>query len=253
MRTSRIAAWRHLVAGGGIGGNERLTAATGIVIALLATLEGVTVLAIRPLLSMHVFVGMLLIPPVVLKLGAVGYRFVRYYTGSPSYVSKGPPRLLLRILVGPVLVATTVVLLGSGVALVVTGVHEGPLVGLHKASFVVWFGAIALHFLAYALRLPRLVAADWIRGLGLPGRFLRYVLLTVALAGGLVLGAATLPALHSWTSRGFGHDRGYDDNAYSPSAFSRSTARAALLASFAGNAAPSTSASASRQRAAARK
>jgi hypothetical protein len=238
---------------GGSDGNERLTAATGLVIALLAIVEGLTVLAIRPLLSVHVFVGMLLIPPVALKLGAVGYRAVRYYAGAAPYVTKGPPRLLLRILVAPVLVASTLVLLGSGVALVLAGRHDGLVVGLHKASFVVWFGAISLHFLAYLLRLPGMVAADWRGGLRLPGRVVRYGLVTAALAGGLVLGAATLPSLHAWTARGFGHDRRYDDSAYRASAFPRSTARAALSASPAGSASARTSASASRHLAAARK
>ena len=46
---------------------------------VLLAVEGVTILFLRPLLSVHIFVGMLLIPPVALKLGSTGYRFVRYY------------------------------------------------------------------------------------------------------------------------------------------------------------------------------
>jgi len=30
--------------------------------------------------SVHMFIGMVLIPPIALKLGSTGYRFVRYYT-----------------------------------------------------------------------------------------------------------------------------------------------------------------------------
>jgi hypothetical protein len=54
-----------------------LTAATAAVLLVLLATEGVTVLSIRKLLSVHVLVGMVLVPPVVLKLGSTGYRFVR--------------------------------------------------------------------------------------------------------------------------------------------------------------------------------
>ena len=52
---------------GGTEGNARLTALTAIVLFVLLAVEGVSILAIRPLLSLHVFVGLLLIPPVALK------------------------------------------------------------------------------------------------------------------------------------------------------------------------------------------
>ena len=75
----------------GVARNERLTATTAVVLVLLLAVEGVTILAIRPLLSWHVFVGMLLIPPVALKLASTGYRMLRYYGRSPAYVRRGPP------------------------------------------------------------------------------------------------------------------------------------------------------------------
>ena len=58
---------------------------------LLAVL-GVTIVRLRPLLSEHLFVGMLLVPPVLLKMGSTGYRFARYYTGDRSYRRKGRRR-----------------------------------------------------------------------------------------------------------------------------------------------------------------
>jgi len=63
---------------GGVEGNERLTASAGALLLLLLVAEGVTILFIGPLLSAHVFIGMLLIPPVALKLGVTGWRFARY-------------------------------------------------------------------------------------------------------------------------------------------------------------------------------
>ncbi len=146
---------------GGTEGNARLTATTGAVLLVLLAVEGVTILAIRPLLSVHVFVGLLLIPPVALKLAATGYRMMRYYTRAAEYVRKGPPLLLLRMVVAPGLVAATLVVFATGVALLVVGPGGGIVLGLHKASFIIWLGAFAIHVLAYALRVPGLVAADW--------------------------------------------------------------------------------------------
>src|SRR5438093_7938716 len=146
---------------GGTEGNARLTGVTGLVLLVLLAVEGVTILAIRPLLSVHIFVGLLLIPPVALKLAATGYRLMRYYTRAAEYVRKGPPLLLLRMLVAPVLVAATLVVFATGVALLALGPGGGIVLGLHKASFIVWLGAFGIHVLAYVLRVPGLVAADW--------------------------------------------------------------------------------------------
>ena len=52
----------------GAEGNERLTGATAVVLLGLLAVEGVTILFLRRLLPVHVFLGMLLIPPVALKL-----------------------------------------------------------------------------------------------------------------------------------------------------------------------------------------
>jgi hypothetical protein len=91
-RTPRIA-----LLGGGTVGNERLTAATGIVLMVLLAVIGVTLLRLRALTSVHLFVGLLLIPPILLKLASTGYRFARYYTSSPSYRRRGAPPALLRL------------------------------------------------------------------------------------------------------------------------------------------------------------
>jgi hypothetical protein len=87
------------------------------------------------------------------------YRFVRYYTGSAPYRRKGPPALLLRLL-GPVIMLLTACVFGSGLMLAVTGPGQGPWLLLHKASFILWFCAMAIHVLAYLPRLPRLLAAE---------------------------------------------------------------------------------------------
>jgi hypothetical protein len=125
---------------GGTEGNARLIGLTGLVLLVLLAVEGVTILDIVPLLSVHVFVGLLLIPPVALKLAATGYRLVRYYTRAAEYVRKGPPLLLMRMIVAPGLVAATLVLFATGVTLLAVGPSGAIVLGLHKASFIVWLG-----------------------------------------------------------------------------------------------------------------
>jgi hypothetical protein len=101
------------VHGGGADGNERLTAATAAVLIVLLAALGVTILSIGPLIWWHVLLGMLLIPPVLLKLGSTGWRFIRYYAGADG----------------------------------------GFVVRLHKASFFVWVSVTGVHVLAHVRRL----------------------------------------------------------------------------------------------------
>ncbi|MHB8449036.1 MAG: hypothetical protein ACYDAQ_00970 [Mycobacteriales bacterium] len=184
---------------GGTEGNERLTAATGAVLVVLLAVEGVTIVFLRPLFGLHVFVGMLLVPLVLAKLASTGYRFVRYYTGAGEYQQKGPPQPLLRLL-GPVVVLSTIVVFVSGIVLVVGGSHSRLLIGVHKASFVLWFAAMTVHVLTYVWRVPRLVGKDWSRRARdtLAGRRTRRLVLVAALAAGVALGAATLPQAAPW-------------------------------------------------------
>ena len=53
---------------------------------------------IGSLRSEHMFIGMVLIPPVLLKLGSTGYCFARYYLDTRAYREKGRPLTPLRLL-----------------------------------------------------------------------------------------------------------------------------------------------------------
>ena len=157
-----------------------------------------TILFIRPLLSAHVFIGMLLVPPVALKLGTTGWRFFRYYTGAREYREKGAPLLALRLL-APLVVVSTVALISTGVALLVVGPRGGFLLGLHKASFVVWLAATGIHVLAYIRRVPTLATADWRRGAAMVnGVFARRLLLAGVLVAGAILAVATVRYAQPW-------------------------------------------------------
>jgi len=187
---------------GGADGNERLTAGAAALLFALLAVEGVTIVFLRPLFSVHVFVGMLLIPPVALKLGSTGWRFVRYYTGREEYVAKGPPLLPLRLL-APVVVLSTVSLFATGVALLVIGPGRGIVLGLHKASFAIWFVATAIHVLAHLRRLPRLASADWREGRArraVGGSPARRWLLAGSIVAGTILAVATIQLAHPWVT-----------------------------------------------------
>jgi hypothetical protein len=189
---------------GGAAGNERLTAVTGMVLLVLFAAEGVTILSVRRLLTLHFFFGMLLIGPVVLKACSTIYRFLRYYGGAAEYRRKGPPAPLLRLL-GPVVLLTSVAVIGTGVMLAVTGPGDRTWLLLHKASFVLWFGAMTVHVLAYVWRLPRLARGDLASRAGrranevLAGRSARWLLLTGSLLAGLLLAVLTIHRASAWT------------------------------------------------------
>lgn len=186
------------VGSGGTRGNQRLTAQAGVVLFGLLAALGVTIPFLGSLLSAHMFLGMLLIPPVLLKLASTGYRFIRYYTGSAAYRLAGPPHPLPRV-IAPIVVFSTIIVFGSGVLLLVEEPSSGWIRGVHKVSFVVWFAATSVHVLAYLWRTPRLATADWQAGADrLGGSLPRRLLVGSSIAAGLVLAWITIGYARAW-------------------------------------------------------
>jgi hypothetical protein len=184
---------------GGTEGNEILTGTIAAVLTALLAVEGITIVQMHGLLGAHMFIGMVLIPPVLLKLASTGYRFFRYYAGERTYRAKGPPLLPLRLL-APVLVAATAVVFVTGVLLLAAGHKSDTLLEIHKVSFIVWGVVFAVHFLAYVPRVARSLRADWgaARRDAVPGAGLRAMLTAAALGGGAALALALLPAINGW-------------------------------------------------------
>ena len=181
---------------GGTEGNARLTALTAVVLLVLLASEGATVPFVRQLLTEHIFIGLLLIPPVLLKLASITWRFARYYLGAVEYVAKGPPPALMRLLVAPLVVASTLSLFGTGVLLVLLHPQRGIVLGLHKASFLVWLAAMSAHVLGHIVEVPGLARSDFDRPL--PGARMRQFLVASAIVAGLIVATAGLPAAHEW-------------------------------------------------------
>jgi len=211
--------WAPSLLGGGIEGNEQLTAITGVILLVLFAVLGVTILQIGQLIWLHLFLGLLLLGPVLLKMATTGYRFLRYYTRDAIYVAKGPPMLALRAM-GPVVVLTTVVVFVSGVVLLFLGPkNRDTALLIHKASFFVWLALMALHVLAHLPTLGHALRAVQIgagRGASTEGAASlstagsgasgRWIAVAGALVGGLVLAVVLLPDFGVWTAAGaFAH------------------------------------------------
>jgi hypothetical protein len=186
-------------------GNERLTAMTGAVLLVLFVVECLTLLNLGKLLTLHFFLGMLLLGPVGLKVGSVLWRFTRYYTGSAAYVRRGPPGPLQRV-TGPFVVLTTLAVLGTGIMLLVegSGPGGGPWIQLHHMSFLLWAFVILIHLASYVPSLPRMLSgqpAERARTV-LAARTTRWLLLFGSLALGLGLAFATYHLSGEWGGSG---------------------------------------------------
>jgi hypothetical protein len=190
--------------GDGVEANARLTGMTAVVLLILLLVEGLTILRIGKLLTLHVVIGMVLVPPVVLKIGSTTWRFARYYLGSPEYRRKGPPPALLRLL-GPFVVVLTIAVLGTGIALLIGPSnirHE--LLFLHKATFILWIAAMTIHVLGHIADTARLAPRDFyhrsrrqIRGAGA-----RQWALVGSLCLGVLLAIAIAPKIGPWRNGG---------------------------------------------------
>ncbi len=186
--------WRS----GGADGNEVLTSAAAVVLVLLLVTEGITIVHMRGLLSAHMFIGLVLIPPMLLKLGSTGYRMISYYRGSRAYRAKGPPLLPLRLM-APVLVASTIAVLTSGVLLLAAGHKSNTILTIHKLSFIAFGVVLAVHFLAYVPRVVRSLRTDWsaARRQAVPGAGARVMLVATAIGGGTALALAIASEPHT--------------------------------------------------------
>lgn len=166
----------------------------------LLVAEAATTVYLSGLLPVHLFLGMLLLPPVLFKLATTGWRFTRYYSHNTLYRAAGPPRLLLRLL-APELIIATLLLFGSGVGFLVVGHGGGTLLTIHVGSFIAWGILVSIHTLAYLGRALRFGLADWrLTGPTPIGANLRRSALVIALLAGVAVSGATYTVQSNWLS-----------------------------------------------------
>jgi hypothetical protein len=199
---------------GGPAGNARLTAWLGWILLVLFVAELVTLLDVNGLISWHVAVGVLLVPPALAKTGTTGWRILRYYTGERSYRSAGPPPMLLRLL-GPLVIFGSLGVLGSGLALIALGPDRSrhvllsalgqrvDAVTVHQAFFAGWAVVTGLHVLA------RIVPAVGLTGgrAAVPGRPGRLAVLTAVVVAAVITTVLLLGTAASWRNPGHHGDR----------------------------------------------
>jgi hypothetical protein len=207
-------------------GNARLTALVGVLLLAPVLVELATiVLGVHSFMSLHVFVGLALIPVVLLKLASTGWRFARYYTRSVAYVDHGAPQLAMRVL-APLFVVATVVLFASGVGMGLLHGHGLAVARrLHGPASVAWLVLFGIHALVY---LRQAVTGSG-RELDpaappVPGRRRRGYLIATAVAAGLLVGVATVPAQHHWVRLHRDRHRGEARPQYLRASSSRSPA-----------------------------
>jgi hypothetical protein len=99
----------------------------------------------------------------------------------------------------PILVTATILVFGSGVALLILGHRSDAVLELHKVSFIVWGGVFAVHFLWH---LPRVWRAFAESRLDRPsGGLVRGLLVSASLGGGVTLAVALLSLIEAWHGR----------------------------------------------------
>lgn len=173
--------------------NARLTAATSAVLLVLCCVEvGTVLIGVKSHLTLHVMIGLTVVPPLAVKITSVSWRFIRYYRHDPEYLRKGPPVPLLRIL-GPALLLATLVLFVSGMTLLLApsafGGQHGIMFKVHDLSFYVWMLLIVAHLAGHARDLLHLAPRDWGRRTraAVPGALVRQSIMLAALAAALAL------------------------------------------------------------------
>jgi len=160
---------------GGVAGNRRLTASTGTLLHSLLWIQIASALffafetfnivlpsgpwhtVIRPI---HFFVGFLLAPLIVIKIGSTNYKFLLYYLRSRRYKEAGPPQLLARVL-APVLVGSVIVLFVSGWEMwSFTNAWGVVWIPVHVISAIIFTVALIAHIVLHAREAHREAAKD---------------------------------------------------------------------------------------------
>ena len=184
---------------GGTEGNQILTSSVAGILTVLLLAEGITIVKMGGLLSVHMFIGLVLVPPVILKLASTGYRFARYYGGARAYREKGPPAVPMRLL-APILVVMTIGVFATGIWLLALEHKSDQVLLLHKVTFIIWGVVFAIHFLVYAPRALKSVRRDWgsIRDHPVPGSGLRGLLVAASLGVGAALAISLISSISGW-------------------------------------------------------
>jgi hypothetical protein len=184
--------------------NARLTVDAALVLLVLFAVQIATVLiGVRAHLALHVVIGLILVPPLAIKVSAVSWRFLQYYRHNEAYVRKGAPPPALRV-IGPVLIIATLVLVASGmVQILAPRAFNGPrgvIYDVHVVSFVLWIPLVLFHVIRHAPDVRRLASGDVRRvtRAAAPGANFRQLAVLACLAAGLALALTLDGHVHTY-------------------------------------------------------
>ena len=182
-------------------GNARMTAMLGVCLLVAFAIESITIIDVRQMFTLHVFVGLFIVPMVCFKLATTGYRFFHYYRGTSAYRRKGAPHPILRI-TAPLMILATISLLGTGIVMLAVGPqHSDTWLTLHQASVIASGVLIGVHLLGHALETWRLTTAEMRAKPPVARRSVRLAFLVLSLAIGLTVGIASLGWTSAWRHR----------------------------------------------------
>jgi hypothetical protein len=184
--------------------NARLTVNSGMVLLVLFPIEVVTVvIGARRVLTLHVVVGLLLVPPLLVKIASVSWRFLQYYRAEPRYRGKGAPTPALRLL-GPLLVTATVGVMTSGIVLLMDPLSfGGNLRRIHSITFDLWLILVVAHVALHWRGLRSLASADLVRRSrnAVSGAVMRQTVVLTSLAVGLVLALSLVSQVQTYRDK----------------------------------------------------
>jgi cytochrome c biogenesis protein CcdA len=170
------------------------------VLLVLLAVEGATIIRVHSLLTLHVFIGALLVPPVLVKMSSTSWRFAKYYLGTAEYRHKGPPPVALRVL-GPFTVILTAIVFVTGFLLLLGPASmRNEYLQLHRASFIAWFAVMVIHVLGHLGDMTRSSTKDWTRRTRqlVAGARARRVVLAASLVVGLGFALVIVSCVGPW-------------------------------------------------------
>ena len=217
----------------------RFSALFGITLLVIFMAEIMTVPFIAGAVGVHIVIGLIAVPLVLGKLAISTYRFTRFYAGDTEFVEAGPPWLPMR-LIAPLLVATTVLVIGSGIEIVVAGpssFSDTFLGAAHTLLSLIWFFLLGLHALAYYLRSYHSARKDFLAvmrrfrgGRRRDGAYLRVGVLIATLVMGWFLALQFQAGIRSWENAFHAGVDTYSSTPASKSHVARYPSRATVLA-----------------------
>lgn len=181
--------------------NARATASSAAILLGLFLIEIFTVvLGVNSFLTLHVFIGLLAAPVLLVKIYSVGRRFFGYYRGNTAFRKKGPPTPLLRVL-GPALLLITAILFGSGLLILLApSALGGNVHHIHSFSFYLWLLLVMIHIVAPFKDFRKFAPRDCTRRSTrtFPGVLKRRWVMVISLVVGLLVSISLISHVDSY-------------------------------------------------------